>query len=434
MPAATYSTRKKRNISKRKVKRETKASKKVNGSKKVHVMHRRSYKQRGGLESFSMNRTNDSKALFDHYLQKKVINNGTYNDVITKKDYNSIIFESTDLLMVIDMQNDFVDTPFIGSTGPEVGKDDKGESIRIGAFAVNNGSSIIEPIIELYNKVTAAGGKVVFSRDVHPCDHCSFSTHGEACDSTNKLTGLFPPHCVSGTSGSGFVKTIYDDLNTKEISPTIEAGDISVIFKGCDQATDSFGALPYREGQYANARQEPGCKHADMNNTGGFYAKADKTGKDGKEVLKDSFDAADKDNKGSEFKVPESIKRIFVVGLAGDYCVCDTAINLKGMYRGKEVTIIHDLTRNAFIPFGDFLAKTLLDQVKAGKDGTYEKKHLITYAFDFDPAKGGSKSLTYDARQKLDHIQLAQKFHFLQDPDEIFYRYLKAGVKVMVNT
>jgi len=151
-------------------------------------------------------------------------------------------------------------------------------------------------------------------------------------------------------------------------------------------------------------------------------------------VLKDSFDAADKDNKGSEFKVPESIKRIFVVGLAGDYCVCDTAINLKGMYRGKEVTIIHDLTRNAFIPFGDFLAKTLLDQVKMGKDGTYEKKHLITYAFDFDPAKGGSKSLTYDARQKLDHVQLAQKFHFLQDPNEIFGRYLKAGVKVMVNT
>jgi len=422
MPAATYSTRKKRNISKRKVKRETKASKKVKGSKRVRVMHRRGYKQRGGLKEFSTERTNDSKALFDHYLQKKVIKNGTYNDVITKKDYNSIIFESTDLLMVIDMQNDFVDRPLTGLTGP----------FGIGAFAVNNGSSIIEPIIALYNKVTAAGGKVVFSRDVHPCDHCSFSTRGEKCDSTNELTGLFPPHCVSGTKGSGFVSEIYDDLNTKEISPTIEAGDISVIFKGCDQATDSFGALPYREGQYANTRQEPGCKHADMNNTGGFYAKADKTGKDGKEVLKDSFDAADKDNKGSEFKVPESIKRIFVVGLAGDYCVCDTAINLKAMYHDKEVTIIHDLTRNAFIPFGDFLANTLLAQVKTENDGIYEEKHLINYAFDFDPAKGGSKSLTYTERKDLNPETLAGKFHFLQDPTEIFDRYLKAGVKVMV--
>ena len=431
MPAATYSTRKKRNISKRKVKRETKASKKVNGSRRVHVMHRRSYKQRGGLELFSMNRTNDSKAVFDHYLQKKVINDKEYNDVITKKDYNSIIFGPNDLLMVIDMQKDFVDTPFIGSTGPEVGKDDKGESIRIGAFAVNNGSSIIDPIIELYNKVITAKGKVVFSRDVHPCDHCSFSEHGKDCNSTLTLTGLFPPHCVSGTAGSGFVGKIYDDLKTKEISQTIEAGNISVIFKGCDQATDSFGALPYMTGDYATQRQEPGCTHADMNNTGGFYAKGADSYSN-KTVLEDSFDAANKENKGSKFEVPESIKRIFVVGLAGDYCVCDTAINLRKL--GKPVTIIHDLTRNAFIPFGKYLADKLLTDVKKGEDGKYEAKHLINYAFDFDPAKGGSKSLTHTQRENLTTETLAGKFHFLQDPMEIFDRYAIAGVKVMVNT
>ena len=112
MPAATYSTRKKRNISKRKVKRETKASKKVNGSRRVHVMHRRSYKQRGGLKNFSVseNRADDSKKLFDHYLQKKVINDTEkYDKVITKQDYNDIEFGPHDLLMVIDMQKDFVD-------------------------------------------------------------------------------------------------------------------------------------------------------------------------------------------------------------------------------------------------------------------------------------------------------------------------------------
>jgi nicotinamidase-related amidase len=426
MSAAKYSTRKKRNVSKRKVKRGkkgTKASKKVKGSKRMRNKHRKSYKQRGGLNQFSETRTSDTKALFNHYLQKKVLADDKYKKVITQNDYKSIVFGEKDLLMVIDMQNDFVDRVVPGLTGPPI------PDGNIGAFAVNNGGSIIEPIKELYNKVLMNRGKVVFSRDVHPCDHCSFAKKPEDCESEIEPEGLFPPHCISKSVGSGFVNEIYEDLSNKTISPTIEAGDISVIFKGCDQATDSFGALPYVASDYATERQNPGCKSANMANTGGFYAKT--TGTDGKEVLKNEFDAANEINKGDAFTVPGGIDNIYVVGLAGDYCVCDTAINLKKKYPAKEVIIIHDLTRNAFIPFGDS-AGFFLDNVKEGVDGTYSEKPLITYAFDFDGS--GSRSLTKDERTDLTPNTLSAKFHFLQDPTEIFDRYAVAGVKVMVST
>lgn len=49
----------------------------------------------------------------------------------------------TTMLMVIDMQNDFIDRFFDGATGPKI--PDIGQ---IGAFAVNNGSSMVDNLMD----------------------------------------------------------------------------------------------------------------------------------------------------------------------------------------------------------------------------------------------------------------------------------------------
>jgi nicotinamidase-related amidase len=397
-------------------------SKKINRrrQRKTKRGKRRSSKQRGGAREYSKNSTGDTANLLNHYLFKRVLNNQTYNSVIQKTNYTTLPFGPSDLLMVIDMQDDFVDRVKEGLTGPEIPNVGK-----IGAFAVNNGSDIITPIVDLYKKVLDANGKVVFSRDVHPCDHCSFFNH--SCKKDNPMTpsGPFPPHCISGSVGSGFVDEICSDLKTRNIYPTIDRGNVSVIFKGCFQDTDSFGAVKYPEDEYGRKRQLK-CEPSDLTNTGGFYVNPEHY--TSKQVLESSYDAETEIKQSKNpFSVPEELTRIFVVGLAGDYCVCDTAINLKKTYPDKEIIIIHELTRNAFIPFFE----TDAPQFQRVKDNTTTDKNLTDYAFLFNGTS--SKSLTNQERDALTVETLATHFHFLTDTNDLFDRYLNAGVKVMVS-
>jgi len=86
-------------------------------------------------------------------------------------------FKADDVLLVIDMQNDFlpaVDAPLGG---------------RFGVAEGGEASAIIIPLI---HACLSAGGKVVATRDYHPKDHCSFMTNG----------GPFPDHCIQGSDGA----------------------------------------------------------------------------------------------------------------------------------------------------------------------------------------------------------------------------------------
>jgi hypothetical protein len=220
-------------------------------------------------------------------------------------------------------------------------------------------------------------------------------------------------------------------LKGRDISPTIEQGYVSVIFKGCFQDTDSFGAIKYPEDKYGKERQLI-CKPSDLTNTGGFYVNPEHY--TNKQVLEYIYDAETEINKSKiPFSVPTELTRIFVVGLAGDYCVCDTAINLKKTYPEKEIIIIHELTRNAFIPF----VSPNEEQLKRVQTTNPDKK-LTDYAFVFN--NGTSKSLTNQERDALTvgplpaRLEtLAKQFHFLTDTNDLFDRYLNAGVKVMVS-
>ena len=81
--------------------------------------------------------------------------------------------EDTDALVVVDVQNDFCGG---------------------GALAVPQGEAVVTPI----NRIMGKFDHIVFSRDWHPEDHCSFSHTPEFRD------GSWPPHCIQHTPGAEF--------------------------------------------------------------------------------------------------------------------------------------------------------------------------------------------------------------------------------------
>ena len=420
------------------------SKKKINKRNKVTKSKRRSNKYLGGIKEYVDTSVDDTTKLLDHYLVKRIV--PTFTNNLLQQDYNTLQITNKDLLIVIDMQNDFVDKPVECNgeqqlTGPEIPGLGK-----LGAFCVNNGGTIIQPIIDFAKKCNTAGGNVVFTRDVHTCDHCSFKE--SACPSSigAKLDGVFPPHCVNGTVGSGLVKEIKDYLSDKTISDTIndndegkndsDKGKISVVFKGCDQATDSFGAIAYPENDLYSIDRQIACKPKTLEKTGAFYANSGYTDKS---VVKDGFDAVANVKFDKRFTIPESITNIYIVGLAGDFCVCDTAINLKKQYPSKNVSIIYELTRNAFIPFikpnDPTLAAATLAEVKKiypnDPNDPNKPKKLDHYAFKVDAT--GTRSLLPDEISALTVENLETCFHFLTDIEELFTRYDANGVKVIVN-
>jgi len=76
-----------------------------------------------------------------------------------------------DALLVVDMQVDFCEG---------------------GALAAHDTESMISAVNALVADYTAQARLVVFTRDWHPADHCSFRDQG----------GQWPPHCVKDTVGA----------------------------------------------------------------------------------------------------------------------------------------------------------------------------------------------------------------------------------------
>jgi len=91
----------------------------------------------------------------------------------------------TDVLIVIDVQNDFCPG---------------------GALAVPEGHAVVEPI----NRLAPLFSHIVLTQDWHPPDHSSFagSHAGAQPYQTVQLAygpqTLWPPHCVQGTTGADF--------------------------------------------------------------------------------------------------------------------------------------------------------------------------------------------------------------------------------------
>ena len=176
----------------------------------------------------------------------------------------------TDALVVVDVQNDFCPS---------------------GALAVPEGDRVV-PII---NDLSARFEHVVFTRDWHPQNHCSFAAPPEFRD------GSWPAHCVANSPGA----ELHGDLHAPS--------DAIIVNKGADPDREAYS----------------GFSGTDLEKTlQGFGA-----------------------------------RRLFVCGLATDYCVKQTALD--GVESGFEVFLIEDASRGVNIPPSS-TAKALEDMKTAG--------------------------------------------------------------------
>jgi nicotinamidase/pyrazinamidase len=85
----------------------------------------------------------------------------------------NFVIQTSDALLITDIQKDFLPG---------------------GALPIENGDEII-PVLNQYIQLFCdREGHVLASRDWHPPNHVSFKAQG----------GLWPPHCVQGSSGAAF--------------------------------------------------------------------------------------------------------------------------------------------------------------------------------------------------------------------------------------
>jgi nicotinamidase/pyrazinamidase len=168
-----------------------------------------------------------------------------------------------DLLLVIDVQNDFCPG---------------------GALAVSDGDAVV-PVV---NRIAPRFAHVVLTQDWHPSGHSSFaSSHSGAApfETISMPYGpqtLWPDHCVQRTSGAAF----HPELSTERVE--------LIIRKGFRSEIDSYSAF------YENDRHTP-------------------TGLAG-------------------YLRERGLKRLFLVGLATDYCVHYSAVDARRL--GFETIVI----------------------------------------------------------------------------------------------
>jgi nicotinamidase/pyrazinamidase len=176
--------------------------------------------------------------------------------------------QSTDMLVVVDVQYDFLPG---------------------GKLAVAGGDEIIEPI----NAISRRFRNVVLTQDWHPSGHISFaSTHSgarpfEEIELPYGPQVLWPDHCVIGTKGAEFSALL--DI------PHVQ----TIIRKGYRDTIDSYSA--FRE----NDHKTPTGLAGYLNERG--------------------------------------FKRLYLCGLATDFCVAWTALD--GVAAGFESVVIEDATR-----------------------------------------------------------------------------------------
>lgn len=184
-----------------------------------------------------------------------------------------------------------------------------------GALAVIDGDEIVEGI----NTLSERFDTIVLSQDWHPENHSSFASNHEGKNEYEEIDmpygkqKLWPNHCVQNTRGAEF---------REDLQPTTMRA-CSIVRKGMNSHIDSYSAF------FENDR-------VTSTGLGGF--------------LKD-----------------RGIKRVFLTGLAYDFCVSFSALDAKAL--GFEVVVVKDLTRSIGIPLeNEQTTETVMDQ-RLGKEG-----------------------------------------------------------------
>ena len=179
----------------------------------------------------------------------------------------------TDVLLVIDVQNDFCPG---------------------GSLGVKDGDKIIKNINSIQDKFN----NVVLTQDWHPKNHSSFVTEYKDKEvfSTVKMPygdqTIWPAHCIQGTKGADFHK----DLNSLKAN--------TIIRKGFRREIDSYSAF------WENDRVTPTGLEGSLKSLG--------------------------------------VNRVFVCGLALDFCVAYSAID--SSIAGFDTFVLMNATKPVDLP------------------------------------------------------------------------------------
>lgn len=194
-----------------------------------------------------------------------------------------------DALILVDVQNDFC-PPYPGKEGSPGG-----------ALAVREGDRIIEPINDLSRWFAEQGGTVVATQDWHPAGHISFASshrdrkaYQELSLPDGSVQVLWPDHCVQGSWGADF----HRDLDSGPIR--------FILRKGWRKTLDSYSAF------FENDRRTPTGLEALLRGLG--------------------------------------IRRVFIAGLATDYCVLYSALDASRL--GLQTVVLQDAVRGVDVPPG----------------------------------------------------------------------------------
>ena len=175
-----------------------------------------------------------------------------------------------------------------------------------GALAVTDGDKIIEPI----NSAQKEFDTIILTQDWHPKEHSSFASNNSAEVYSNVEMDygsqvLWPDHCIQGSMGANF----HENLNTDNSG--------LILRKGCNPKIDSYSAF------FEN----------DKNTT---------TGLEG-------------------YLVKKEIKRLYLCGLAFDYCVFYSALDAVNL--GFDVFVFQDLTKAIDLNNSEKIArKTMIEK------------------------------------------------------------------------
>ena len=182
-----------------------------------------------------------------------------------------------------------------------------------GALAVEGGDTFVSQVNALMDAFHACRAPIVCTQDWHPPDHQSFaSQHSgkqpfDPYDASGIGPVLWPDHAVQGTHGAAFHPRL--DLRSAE----------AIIRKGYHNARDSYSGFLENDHQT-------------------------ETGLDG-------------------YLRSRGVRRIFVCGLAADYCTYFTAAD--GAEKGYDVVYLSDLTNPVGAP-PDSMANALHDMQAKG--------------------------------------------------------------------
>ena len=172
-----------------------------------------------------------------------------------------------------------------------------------GSLPVEEGDFIIKEINMTAKKFKKSGGFVVLTQDWHPKNHLSFASNHPGKILGNEFTSedgaigpvLWPDHCVQNTIGAEFHKGIKIDFRDK------------IFKKGINPNVDSYSGF-----QDNDKKSETGLR---------------------------------------EYLNSVKIKRIFICGLALDYCCYFTAMD--GVDFGYDVYFLFNLTKGIDLPEGN---------------------------------------------------------------------------------